>query len=313
MKYLKLVFCALLVQASFRALADEPTLRIGGSKVLSVLPLLALENNYYDQENIKVEFQNIEVGKFAMDAVLAGVVDVGTIVDSNIAFNTFSDNELVVLASILTYQANGLVYDSNLEDIKNLKAKKIAYFPATTSHLYLMYYLRSLGLNMKDIQGVILQPPAMLQALKENRIDIASIWNPWRYNILRTLGDKVKEAPLDMSIYPARGYIATTKSFLLNNRELLKKFLNSLKRAKEFALTNQEVLTARYAHWNNMDLETATNMQNCIIPELIFDSSIENIVEKDLSLITEEIPEFKNRPHRPVASLFDHSFEREMQ
>ncbi len=297
---------ALLNSIAAPAMANDK-IRLGGSKVLSVLPLIAVEQGYFKEKAIDLEFQNIEVGKFAMDAVLANSVDIGSIVDSNIAFNSFNKkSDLVVLASILTLQTNGMLANSTLDPSRDIKGKRVGFFPATTSHLYLLYYLRANGLTSKDIVPVTIQPPAMLHALKENSVDVVSIWNPWRYNIIKSLGTTVKEFPLDKTIYPARGYIATTKAYLEGHKDLVIRFAGALKKAEEYVKNNPDQVFRRYAEWNNMEPDTADTMKECLIIELRTDDSIEKIVQDDLEIIKTEMPEYKNRMNRPATDSFNY-------
>ncbi len=295
----------ILSVSPFVAKAND-SLRLSGSKVISVLPLIASEEGFFKEEGIEIDYQNIEVGKFNMDAILAGSVDIGVIVDSNIAFNSFNENDLVAFGSIMTYQANGIIANNTLGSSKDLRGKRIGFFPATTSHLYLLYYLRTHGLRSKDIFPRIIQPPAMLQALKEGSVDAVSIWNPWRYNILRTLGSKADEFPLDKTIYPARAYLATTRTYLNGHKELIQRFARVLKKAESYTKNNPEEIYRRYAKWNNMDVGTVDAMKECLSIEFETGGSIEKMVQDDIEVIKAEMLDYQNRGNRPASESFDH-------
>src|SRR5688572_1434323 len=64
------------------------SLRVGGPPNISMLVLLAHAWGSGAPQR-PFEFVPIQTGKLAMDAVLAGSIDVGVLVDSNIAFVKF--------------------------------------------------------------------------------------------------------------------------------------------------------------------------------------------------------------------------------
>ena len=171
----------------------------GWTTNLGMLPLIAKEEGFFKENNVSVTFKKLQTGKMAMDSIISGEIDFGTIVDSNVSFINYSKNPLKVIAIIGTKEDDTIYFKSTvakpdtdknestkteakdtniIKTPRDLIGKKIGYVPATTSHIFLARFLDKHQIKWSEIKPVILQPGATVAALEKNRVDAVSIWQP---------------------------------------------------------------------------------------------------------------------------------------
>jgi len=282
-------------------------IKIGGSYVLCVLPMLAIEQEFFKQQNLHVEFERIKVGKLAMDAVVSGALDLGCVVDTNLAMNSFHGSKLRAIATIISDYDNGIAFlkGKGISSFDSLKGHRIGYLPATTSHSLLLHELDKRKWKFSDIQAVPLQPASMLPALRSGSVDAVSIWNPWRYEILKSLDSKVQEIPNTKEVYQPMGYLAATSTTIETKAEEIRRVFLALEQAEAYALKNLPVVKQRFAVWNNMEGGALESLWQSIRLRLDLRPEALQAVEKDIALIKAFDRRFKNRRTRPISEIFD--------
>ena len=305
---LALISATTLSALPFPARADSTALRMGGSHVLSVLPLLAQENGFFAKRALTVRFERIKIGKLAMDALLHGSVDFAIIVDTNIAINSFQKSDLRILAAILSNFDNGLAFRSSIHELNRaaVLGSRIAYVPGTTSHFFLLHLLEQFDLSWNAFRPIPLQPNSMLPALRSEAIDMASIWNPWRYEILQALPDKIKEITLHGSSYRPFAYLATTSDFLSSRPEAVAALILSLHDALLFAQQNPVKVRGDYARWNGMDEEATGSMWDTITLRLDLQDDALQAIASDIELLQKYDPGYHARSSLPLEHFIEH-------
>jgi NitT/TauT family transport system substrate-binding protein len=313
--FIQLLLCfillALAAPASLKAAELEnetarASLRIGCSHVLGVLPLLAQERHLFAKHGIAVKLERIDVGKLAMDAVLSGSVDVGCVVDPNLAVNSFHPSPLRAFVTILSDYDNGIAFRAGpgITHFSHLKGKRIGYLPATTSHALLLHLLEQENWSMNDIQAVVLQAPAMLPSLRAGNVDAVSIWNPWRYTILRSLSPQVQEIENTAETYRPMAYLAATETTLKEKSATLQLLLSALQEAESYAQAHWSQVKPRFAAWNNMDQESLDSVWPKIQPRLDLHNDAIQAVTEDIRLIRKHDKRYTARETRRAADIF---------
>lgn len=229
--YVSLLFAFIQREAE----AQDRTLSVGSTPNLGVTPLVALHQGFFQKNGLKVEYKKLQTGKITMDALISGDIDVGTIVDANIGFLNFSANPIKVIAAIATKRDDAIYFNKHKGIIKgsDLIGKRIGYVPATTSHVFLARFLEKNGINWSDIKPIILQPPAMEAALRNDAVDAVSIWQPWGNTITQAHKQRLGVFPNEKDLYPSRILLATTERALLSKAGEIKDLVKALKQATD--------------------------------------------------------------------------------
>jgi NitT/TauT family transport system substrate-binding protein len=90
-----------------------------------------------------------------------------------------ADNVVQIMQVNQSHGADAIVVRKGIDDVENLKHKKIAYAVGTASHTLLLNVLESAGLKMSDIDGYqVADGVEAANAFKNNQCDAAVVWAP---------------------------------------------------------------------------------------------------------------------------------------
>jgi NitT/TauT family transport system substrate-binding protein len=167
-----------------------------------------------------------------------------------------------VIANIEASTTNNAIVASKQEGIsipEDLKGKRVAYTPGTTSDFFLDSFLIASGLTRKDIKPVGLKPEELQDAILSKRIDAASTWNYPLTQIKHQLGTN-GIIFYDRDIYTETFNIAARQDFVLKNPDTTKHFLRALIKAEEFV--------AKYPDEAQTVMSNATKIDKSMIHEV---------------------------------------------
>lgn len=134
-----------------------------------------------DDTPYKVSYQTYQDGGSITRAVAQGTADFGP--GSGIA-NTLLEAAGGKFTSIATINITGRNQDtivpkgSKITSLADLKGKKVAYIPNSTSEYILLKQLQSVGLSFADIKPVPLDPASGLSALLGGSVDASVAFGP---------------------------------------------------------------------------------------------------------------------------------------
>lgn len=250
------VFSSMLLSAGVVACGDgrrggrasATTLRIGGPSDLAMLVVLARELGLFEARGVDVTYQHLQTGKVAQDALVSGDLDLGVIVDTNIAFAGFQDDFSVrVVACVQEQTGDGVVAraDRGIAHPADLRGRRIGYLPGTTSHVFLYRFLEKHGIAMNDVALLAMAPGAMQSAVVRGDVDAVSVFQPFRYNAAQQLGSDAIEFT-DPDVYTAHALLAAQNAVLDVRGDDVRAVLQALIDAERYAADNvsaaQEIL-----------------------------------------------------------------------
>jgi ABC-type nitrate/sulfonate/bicarbonate transport system substrate-binding protein len=231
--FVQAIFLLTLNVLIFSEAYAQDELRFGSTTNLGLLALIAIKENIFKNKDLIVNYKKFQTGKITMDALISEDIDVGTIVDSNVAFINYLKNPIKIIASIATKLDDAIYFkqSNNIFTPKDLIGKRIGFAPATTSHIFLVKFLEKHNIKWTDIKPVILQAPAMESALINGAVDAVSIWQPWGFNIVKSRHAKYGVFENNNGLYPSRILIASTDEVIRSKPVALKKFISSLRQS----------------------------------------------------------------------------------
>lgn len=237
--------------ASSEAAGEKQEIRIGQLANLDHAPaIVGLKKDIFAKnlEGVKIESQVFPDGNAFMDALNSGNLDIGY-VGPGPAINRFMQgNDVVILASA----ANGATLivarkDSGIEKIEDLAGKSFCSPGIGCTHdVQLEKMLSDIGLKSNRIGGTVAhqkQNPANVQALFESKqMDAAAVPEPWGTYLVETTGAKVL-AEWDQVAWGETlpsVVLVSTKAFVKENPELVKKFLKGHQESIDFVNNNKD-------------------------------------------------------------------------
>jgi sulfonate transport system substrate-binding protein len=304
-KKIVLVACVLAVAAvgiycfvKFGSPATPPKdLVIGGPKNISMLVILADKKGYFASESVNCRFEPLQSGKLAMDSVLNGDIDIGVLVDANIAYIKFRPGaDVKVLCSILEKNDDAIVArrDHGITKADDLAGKKIGYFTATTSHVFLARFLASHKIPVAEKDLLPMAPPAMEAAIVRGDIDAVCVWQPFRFNAMQKLGENGIEFG-DKTAYTAQALLAARGAFVNEHADECRRVIRALIKAQEFVEKNPDEAIAILSQEVGVDPKTLRSVWGEYILRLRLDPGLLTLIKEEGAWIKDTDSEFKDK------------------
>jgi ABC-type nitrate/sulfonate/bicarbonate transport system substrate-binding protein len=203
----------------------------------SALLHLAILKGYFAQEGLVVQPQIHRFGKEALAAVVEGKADMATVAETPFVLSVLNGKKIVIVAGIFSSGVNnGIVAlrPRGITKAADLKGKRIAVTPGTTSEFFLHSFLAGAGIGRQQVVEVATDPDRMPDAVLSGRVDAASTWNPMLKSIGRGLGRR-GEIFFDRNLYTQTFLLSAGAQYVENNREAVRRVLRALLKAEAFA------------------------------------------------------------------------------
>ena len=269
--YIFAVLLVLVLGAAFILISLQPAkgktarLVVGGPSDLTMLIAFAKDRGLFEKYNVEVDLRDLQTGKISQDALMSGDLDVGIIVDTNIAFIGYQGAPSIkVLASVQEQHGDGIIArsDHGIKKPSDLLDKTIGYVPATTSHVFLARYAEKNNLDFNRFKLLAMSPPALQSAIVRGDIDAVSIFQPFRYNAATALGGRAIEFT-DPSAYTVYALLAVRNDVLKTKRATLTRFLQALVEAEHIVGSDQNGAVSSFAR----EMGVSSGTMHTIWPE----------------------------------------------
>lgn len=196
-------------------LSAPVSVKWGGPKNISMLPLTAENQGLFSKHELVATYVDIQTGKKAMDALRTGDIDLGVLVDSNLAFAGYEQaDDLRVLACIMTKRDDALLVAKNgFEKPSDLSGQTIGVTLGTTTHAYLVQWLQANGMKPSAVKLQNMPPPAIQAALLNGSLKAGCLWQPFRFNVVAAKPGEFTELK-DSKVYTSYVLLVCTKRYL---------------------------------------------------------------------------------------------------
>lgn len=126
---------------------------------------------------------------------------------------------------------------SSLQNVAELKGKRVAVTRGTDPHIFLIRALAKHGLSEKDIQSVLLQHGDGRTALVRGDVDAWSALDPLTAAAELENGAQIFYQDPELSTW---GFLNVREAFANENPELVKKVLAAYEQARQYAIANPD-------------------------------------------------------------------------
>lgn len=228
--------------------ADEKiTIRVGDCDfaVWNAQFTVAYELGYFDEEfadeNVTIEVYNFANGPAGNEAFTAGEIDFFNGSGDQPFVMGVSNNVPITLLSVLNSQGRGNLIivgaDSGIDNIEDLKGKRIACGIGTQQHKSWIEKLQTVGLSEDDVELVNLTSfSEQYAAFTSGEID-AFYANTFNFN---SITDGSVKSIGDFGDVPSNCYLTARTDFVEKNPEITERFIKVLKRAQDWIDENPE-------------------------------------------------------------------------
>ena len=199
---------------------------------------IAENQDFFSLNGLNVTSHKYDTGAGALDGVLNGEADIVVGV-TEFPFTVRALNQATIrtIGSVSKSEFTYLVAraDRGINEISDLKGKRIGTTFGTIAHFFLGRFLNLNGLNTQDVTLVDLKTPAeWVNAVVDGDIDAVATAQPYANSAKDGLGANAVVWSIQSS-QPLYAQAISTDEWITTHPELINRFLRSLLQAEEFA------------------------------------------------------------------------------
>lgn len=226
--------------------AEPTTVKIGYQKAATILSLLKARGTLEEKlgkSKTSVEWFEFPGGIQMMEAMGAGGVDFGYVGEGPPVFAQAAGTPIKYVArEAWGSKAEAIVVhaDSPIQNLDDLKGKKIAFNKGGNVHYLLLQALESKGLKYSDVQPTFLPPADARVAFEGRKIDALISWDPFLASIQASTPTRVIADGQGLVGNP--GYYLALDSLTSTHPEIVESILEEVEDLNNWAQRNpQEV------------------------------------------------------------------------
>ncbi|MGF0109950.1 ABC transporter substrate-binding protein [Clostridium sp. SGI.024] len=212
---------------------ETKKLSFGAMSSIDIVPIvIAKEKGYFEEEGLELDFQLFTAAKDRDAALQAGELD-GVIADE-IAISIYQNSGIDMKITGATNGAWTLVVgkDSGIENLEDLKGKKMAISENTMIDYLSDYIAEENGVNSSEIEKIAIPAmPARLEALRNKQVDAAILPAPFNDTAVADGGKGLATIDNADIMISAIGFL---QDQIDNNEDAIKAFFTGYNKAVEY-------------------------------------------------------------------------------
>ncbi|MGQ7862831.1 aliphatic sulfonate ABC transporter substrate-binding protein [Pseudomonas sp. 32A] len=240
----------------------QETVRIGYQKSSTLITLLKTQGTLekaLKADGIDVTWHEFPSGLPLLEALNVGNVDISAdVADTVPIFAQAAQAKLTYFAQEApSPQAQAIVVrqDSPIQQLADLKGKKIAVTKAAGTHYLLIAALNKAGLAFSDIEPAYLTPSDGRAAFENNKVDAWVTWEPFLSSVQRQLPTRTLADGTGLASY--KRYYLTGTPYAKAHPEVLKLVYEQLHQAGEWVKSHpSDAANVLGPLWGNLDVAT---------------------------------------------------------
>lgn len=205
--------------------------------------LTAKDKGYFAEEGLEITLWEFADGPSEIAAMEGGSIDLAYIGHGahklciNGKAKIFAPSSVHSTDRIIVLPSSGV---TSVDDIANLKGKKVAYNAGSSSETALNGALAAAGLTMDDIEAFEMDATNMVAAMSSGSVDACTAWNPYSVQILQSC-EGAQELEFATDSVNLSSWICLP-DYAEKNRDILVRFSRALYKAMAFS--------AQEANWD---------------------------------------------------------------
>ena len=207
----------------------------------SALIYIAEDQHFFADNGLNVTIRDYEPAIAGVDGLLRVEVDLAGASEYAVVVKAFKRENISIIVSGDEVQSNYLVgrKDRGIENVSDLRGKKIGIPRGTNVEFYLGRFLLLHGLDPRDVTIVDVRPAQFVNATLNGDVDAIICWQPYVNKIKDRLGNGTVTWPAQSSQL-TYGVIVCRNDWATQHPELMSRFLKSLDLAAEYTIDHPD-------------------------------------------------------------------------
>ena len=165
---------------------------------------VAEEKGFFIKEGIRVELVNYDDGATGKQLLSTKHVDALSLTPETVIILADAGTSVRAVAMTDTsLGADGIIATKNIQNVRDLRGKKVAFEVGSPSHLFLSYLLDQQGMTTNDLMVIDSAAPDAGVAFVSGQVDAAVTWEPWLSKANERSGGHLIANSKDTPILPA--------------------------------------------------------------------------------------------------------------
>jgi ABC-type nitrate/sulfonate/bicarbonate transport system substrate-binding protein len=147
------------------------------------------------------------------------------------------------------------VAESVIKELPGLRGKKVGVAMGSSSEIFAIDALAKVGMVLKDVAVVNVEPPEMLAALQRRDIVAYFVWEPWLTRAKLALGDRIHFLPGTTDIYRPHNNLVMDREWIEKHPDTALRFVKAVKEAGEFLKSHPKDSAQMVAKFLKLDVK----------------------------------------------------------
>lgn len=224
--------------------------------------LTAIDQGYFEEEALEITLWEFADGPSEIAAMEGGSIDLAYI--GHGAHRLCINGQATIFAPSSVHSTDRIIVlpsagVTSVDDLSNLKGKKVAYNGGSSSETALNGALAAAGLTMDDIEAYEMDATNMVAAMTSGSVDACTAWNPYSVQILNNC-DGAVELEFSTNAVNLSSWICLP-GYAEENRDILVRFSRALYKAMEYSSNpdNWDYAVGLYAK------QCAKDKESCLV------------------------------------------------
>ena len=232
----------------------------------STLLMVAKDKGFFDEQGLNVQLIEFTAGKFALQAFLAGSLDLAASGEVPVTFSSLQGNKFYVITQIVERTKNEVrvvaLKEGGLntpEKYFKAKRRKLATSFGGGPEFYTYNFLKKY--NIIDVEIISQKPEDMPVALASKTVDAIAIFEPFAFFAEQKLG---KDAITfkDDTLYSELYVLNAKKEWVESNPKIVEGIIRALVKASQFIEKNPEQAKSVLIKFTKLDKAVVDEIWN---------------------------------------------------
>ena len=258
------------------AVSTEPVVVGLAENAGDIPPIIAIDRGFFRAAGLDVRVRAWPAGKQALEAMLAGEVEVATVADTPIVVQSFKRRDFVVIATLAHNNPYRLVArrDRGIRGPSDLRGHRVGVMAGTTTQFFLHSVLADVGLAPGEIAEVDVPAGDLAAAIVSGGVDAVAAFDPQGYDAEKALGDNAVVIPYERIRHEETFNYVVRRDLLRDRPEMVRRLLLATREAIVWMRRNREEAIAVAARRLKIDPAVLGPLWSNYRPALTLDQGL---------------------------------------